>query len=45
MTDERGRNGPPAGQWPLVILAWIGVGLPLLWGVWVTLRKAALLFK
>jgi hypothetical protein len=32
-------------NWGLVILAWIAVGLPLGWGVLVTLQKAALLFK
>jgi len=44
MTD--GEPGEPKpGQWPLVIVAWILVGAPLLWGVLTTLRKAALLFK
>ena len=33
------------GNWGLVVLAWIAVGLPLAWGVFVTLQKAALLFK
>lgn len=33
------------GSWALVILAWIAVGVPLAWGVFVTLQKAALLFK
>ena len=33
------------GQWGLVILAWIAVGVPLAWGVFVTLQKAALLFR
>ena len=28
-----------------VPLAWLAVGLPLLWGVWITLQKAAVLFK
>jgi hypothetical protein len=37
-------SGPP-GSWGLVILAWIAVGVPLAWGVFVTLQKAALLFK
>jgi MFS family permease len=27
-----------------VALAWIAVGIPLAWGVWVTLQKAAILF-
>jgi hypothetical protein len=38
-------NEPKPGQWPLVIVAWILVGVPLLWGVLTTLRKAALLFR
>jgi hypothetical protein len=41
-------EAPPAdtpGQWGLVILAWLLVGVPLLWGVWMTLRKAAALFQ
>ncbi len=32
-------------QWGLVVLAWIAVGVPLAWGVFVTLQKAALLFR
>jgi hypothetical protein len=28
----------------MTVLAWAVVGLPLLWGVWVTLTKAAALF-
>lgn len=39
------REPPRPGQWGLVILAWIAVGVPLAWGVLVTLQKAALLFK
>jgi hypothetical protein len=35
----------PRRGWGLVILAWIAVGAPLLWGVFMTLKKAALLFK
>jgi hypothetical protein len=44
VTDD-GSDEPKPGQWPLVIVAWILVGVPLLWGVMTTLRKAALLFK
>jgi hypothetical protein len=33
------------GQWPLVVAAWLLVGIPLLWGVWMTLQKAAALFR
>jgi len=36
---------PPAGQWGLVVVAWLLVGVPLLWGVWNTLLKAAALFR
>ncbi len=33
------------GQWPMVIAAWLLVGIPLAWGIWMTLKKATLLFK
>ena len=42
--EEPGANGG-AGQWGLVALAWLLVGVPLLWGVWNTLLKAAALFR
>ena len=29
----------------VVPLAWLAVGIPLAWGVWITLQKAAVLFK
>ena len=32
------------GGWGMVILAWLLVGIPLLWGISMTLKKAALLF-
>ena len=32
------------GSQPLVIAAWLAVGIPLLWGVWVTVQKTAVLF-
>lgn len=41
--DEVGR--PSAGSWPLVILAWLPVTIPLLWGIWQTVKKAAVLFR
>ena len=31
----------PAGRWQL---AWLAVGIPIAWGVWVTLQQAAKLF-
>jgi MFS family permease len=29
---------------PMVYLAWLGVGIPILWGVWITLQKVMVLF-
>ncbi len=34
-----------ASQWGTVALAWLAIGIPLGWGVWVTLQKAVVLFK
>ncbi|MCY1450139.1 hypothetical protein D9M71_669210 [compost metagenome] len=33
------------GTLPLVIAAWLVVGIPLAWGIWVTLQKTAVLFN
>ena len=41
--DPGERDRP--GHWALVIPAWLLVGVPLLWGVWTTLQKAAALFR
>lgn len=30
---------------PMVIAAWLAVGLPLAWGVWITLQKTVVLFQ
>jgi hypothetical protein len=35
----------PRRQGAAVALAWILVGLPLAWGVWMTVRKAMMLFR
>jgi len=32
-------------QRPLVLLFWLFVGIPLAWGIWITLTNAALLFR
>jgi len=32
------------GQGALVAISWVAVGVPLLWGVWMTLQKALVLF-
>ena len=45
MAEQIRAGGEPAGQWGLVALAWVLVGVPLLWGVWNTLLKAAALFR
>jgi hypothetical protein len=29
----------------MVVLAWLPVTLPLLWGIWQTVKKAAVLFR
>lgn len=36
---------PSAGSWMLVVLAWLPVTIPLLWGIWQTVKKAAVLFR
>jgi hypothetical protein len=33
------------GSWTVVVLAWLPVTLPLLWGIWQTVKKAAVLFR
>ena len=42
-TDPSEHPGP--GSWILVALAWLAVGLPLLWGIWITFKKAIPLFQ
>ena len=34
-----------ASTWWLVALAWLAVSIPLLWGIWQTVKKAAVLFR
>ena len=34
-----------AGSAPWVVLAWLAVGLPMVWGVWITLQKTIVLFQ
>jgi len=45
VSQDQPGDGKGAGHWGLVALAWTLVGVPLLWGVWNTLLKAAALFK
>ncbi len=48
---DKGADGSTSLEWkaapgtkPLAIAAWLVVGIPLAWGVWVTLQKTAVLF-
>ncbi|MEP9347907.1 OFA family MFS transporter [Xanthobacter sp. KR7-225] len=43
----RGSTPVASGSTPqaLVVVAWLAVGLPLAWGVWITLQKAVILFQ
>jgi hypothetical protein len=45
MAVDPGSEEPRPGQWGLVGVAWLLVGVPLLWGGWMTLQKAAALFR
>ncbi|MDX2121540.1 MAG: hypothetical protein SF070_10855 [Gemmatimonadota bacterium] len=36
---------PSASSWVLVAVGWTLVGVPMLWGIIITFRKAALLFR
>jgi hypothetical protein len=42
--NETTGGQPEPGNWGLVALAWIAVGIPLGWGVFMTFQKAVLLF-
>ncbi|MGZ6010414.1 MAG: MFS transporter small subunit, partial [Caulobacteraceae bacterium] len=45
IAESHGSAGIDRGRFDaMTALAWAAVGLPLLWGVWVTLTKAAALF-
>jgi len=39
--DRIGNGGNPA----VIALAWAAVGIPLAWGMWITLQKAFILFR
>ena len=43
--SDQAAGAVPAGSWMAVILAWLAVGLPLAWGVFMTMEKATLLFR
>ncbi|MBK6778198.1 MAG: hypothetical protein IPG75_01260 [Gemmatimonadetes bacterium] len=44
--DETPNDAPAGGSGlAVLLLAWIAVGIPMLWGIYMTIRKASLLFK
>ncbi len=45
MTADDRSEAPSSGSWLLVAVAWLLVSVPLLWGIWTTLVKAAVLFR
>ncbi|MGH7701614.1 MAG: MFS transporter small subunit [Gemmatimonadales bacterium] len=45
MGDRENEVHPSEGSWAMVAVAWVLVGVPLLWGVFMTLKKAAQLFR
>ena len=45
MTSETAEAGTPTRSVAKLALAWLAVGLPLLWGVVQTLKKAMALFR
>ncbi len=45
LAEDTATVRPARGSWILVGLAWVAVGVPLLWGIWTTLKKAIVLFR
>ena len=45
MANNDASEAPASGSWLIVVLAWLPVTLPLLWGIWQTVKKAAVLFR
>jgi hypothetical protein len=45
MANSDGSEEPAGSSWVIVVLAWLPVTLPLLWGIWQTVKKAAVLFR
>jgi hypothetical protein len=45
MTNETREPGSHGSNAPRLALAWLAVGIPLLWGVVMTLGKAMALFR
>jgi hypothetical protein len=45
MTTDTGSVEPSPSSWILVGIAWLAVSIPLVWGIWQTVKKAAVLFR
>jgi len=52
LSHDKGADGSQVLEWsaapaskPLVVVAWLVVGIPLAWGIWITLQKTAVLFN
>jgi hypothetical protein len=45
MTTEPTEPPPTLFSWVQVALGWLLVGVPLLWGILITFKKAAVLFR
>jgi hypothetical protein len=45
MSEESNGVHPSAASWVAVVAAWMVVGVPLLWGILITFKKAALLLR
>jgi hypothetical protein len=45
MTTDPIEPPPSLSSWVQVALGWLLVGVPLLWGIFNTFKKAALLFR
>ena len=45
MTNFESTPRPSSSNWIMVGLAWLLVAIPLLWGIWQTVKKAMVLFR
>jgi hypothetical protein len=45
MNSDPTEPPPTAFSWVQVAIGWTLVGVPLLWGIFITFKKAALLFR
>jgi hypothetical protein len=45
MTKPETQEATGGGQGLILAAAWLAVGIPMLWGVFMTIKKASLLFR